>query len=227
VTVVSWNTGWADEHWERRVEKGFFFAERCGFAHQTLTARASFDQLVLDRGEFPTAKFQWCATLLKGVPLLQWLNQVDPDRKAQIIMPARRSAKPVYAQLTERIEECEHYGGRDVWHPLLEMSNEARDALILEAGFSVLSHRSLECDPCIHSGREDFARLSANSCVKTDQLEKKIGKVMFPIPVIGQASALASDIGSHVARARRNGMMEDNLLPTPQGGCGAPYGCGI
>ena len=226
VTVVSWDTGWHDDSWPTHVNAGAALAQRCGFTTHILKARVGFSELVTERGEFPTSKFQWCATLLKGVPLLQWLGQVDPTLQAQVLLPARRQALPAYAQLSEKIDECEQYGGRAAWHPLLDIALPERDALITSAGFPILSHRSLECDPCIHSGQRDFARLSPASCIKTAQLENNIGKVMFPIPEVKQA--VASDINSLVARAHQSGINDaNNLLPTPHSGCGAPYGCGI
>lgn len=202
IKVVYIDTGWAASNWQARVLQGQAWVEKCGFEAVCLTANTTFDALVRDRKNFPSAKFQWCAGFLKGLPLMSWLDEHDPKGEWVVALPKRQA---LYRQtLTEWIDECEFHGERRVWHPNLAMLDNERDQCIARAGFARLGHRSLECDPCINSHAEDLARLSVADQQKTQNLECIVGKKMFPV----------------IKTATNN---RENFSM----GCGDPFGCGL
>lgn len=202
VMVVYVHTGWAATSWSARIEKGIEFVQSCGFKSVCLEAQTRFETLVRERKSFPSSKFQWCAGFLKGLPLMTWLDENDPSGEWIIALPKRQA---LYRQIIpEIIEECEFHGERKVWHPNLALSDQARDELIKKAGFEILGHRSLECDPCTNSNSDDLARLSEIDRLKMLNLEKEIGKVMFPVI-------------KRPTESRENFSM----------GCGDPFGCGL
>jgi len=125
--------------------------------------------------------------------------------------------------LPEYIEESEHFGERRVWYPLYQHDRQARDDLIKRAGFEVLPHRSLECDPCIHSNKRDLSRLDEVSIKRVDRLEKTIDCSMFDI----RNNAQSSGINVAVANAKNDNIEDkEGLYEQFDMGCGSPYACG-
>jgi len=218
VTVVSIDTGWADEHWQQRVDQAELFAKRCGFETARLKSKLTFAELMRDRKHFPSTKFQWCAGFLKGLTLLDWLEEVDPSCEAVIIMGKRRGGSRADLNLAEYIEESPHHGDRKVWHPLFDLTDQSFVQLIQNAGFELLNHRSMECDPCVNNISSDFANISDKALKKTKRLEKELGKTMFVMPIaemVKQAKQARDKIKMDIKGGEQFDM-----------GCGSPYGCG-
>lgn len=180
VTVVHVATGWSAPHWKQRILQGQQFVQDCNFKIISLAAKATFSDLVRDRKSFPSGKYQWCPSFLKGLPFLSWLDEVDPACSATVLLGSRRCDSRARANLNEFVEESEHYGERRVWFPLFNHSNEMRDHLIKASGFDILNHRSLECYPCIHSPDSELMTLDATTAQKVAMLEQEIQQVMFP-----------------------------------------------
>lgn len=210
VHVVSVETGWAAPLWQNRVEEGEQFARLCGFTPVRLSSKLSFQDLMRDRGAFPTTKFQWCAAFLKGLPLLDWLDEVDPGCEATIILGKRRADSRANLALPEVIAESEYYGDRKVWHPLYDCDDPKFFDLIQKAGFNILEHRSLECDPCVNSVGHDLSRISKQTLCKTADLERELGKTMFEKPIAEMVAQLDN---------KKN-------IDMFTMGCGSPYACG-
>lgn len=200
--VVSIDTGWASESWQTRIKQGEAHALSLGFEVVTLQSKPSFSDLIMDRKNFPSTKFQWCASFLKGIPLMSWLDEHDPEGEWHIAI-AKRQALYSFA-IPEFIESCEYHGERRVWHPLLGLSQHERDALLAKAGFEALNHRSLECDPCINSHDVDLKRMAQHDHEKLKKLELVVNQTMFP--VVKKAS-----------EGRQSFSM----------GCGDYFGCGL
>lgn len=179
VTVVNVDTGWGAASWQERVMQGQELAKRYEFAVITLTPSHKFEDLVRDRHSFPNMKYQWCPTFLKALPFLTWLDEVDPTCEGIIVLGSRRVDFKTRQNLPEFIEESEHYNQRTVWYPLFQYSTELRDQLIKQAGFAVLNHRSLECNPCIHSLLTDFNFLEPEKIQQIGILEQEINQTMF------------------------------------------------
>jgi 3'-phosphoadenosine 5'-phosphosulfate sulfotransferase (PAPS reductase)/FAD synthetase len=200
VHVININTGWSEKNWGQRVLCAQKLAKKYNFIPITLKPQADFSSLVIDRQQFPSTKFQWCAGFLKGLPLLAWADEVDPGCEAIILMGSRRQDSRLRADLPEFIEQSEHFGGRKVWYPLFDHSDQQRNELITAAGFEVLEHRSLECNPCIH----DFSLLTDYSAQRCTQLEKLLKQSML-------------DGSKHL---NLSGLEIFDM------GCGSIYGCG-
>jgi len=214
VTVVHVDTGWAAAEWQQRVRQGTQYAKRCDFQIISLTAKASFQDLVIDRNSFPTPKFQYCAGFLKGLTFLQWADEVDPGCEATVLLGSRRADSRARVHLPEIIECSEHFGGRRVRYPLFAHDNNMLGELITQAGFDRLPHRSLECDPCIHSQASDFTRMSEATISRLAALEKQVGKPMFGRDI--DELVQSEDVGKKASVSLENFDM----------GCGSPYGCG-
>lgn len=216
VHVVNVDTGWAAEEWQVRVNQGQAFAKKLGFNIITLKSKPDFQGLMQDRQEFPNQKFQWCAGFLKGLPFIDWLDEVDPQCEATIILGKRRADSRANYNLPEYIEESEHYNDRRVWHPLFQHTNNEFNALVRKTGFTLLSHRSLECDPCVNSTAADFARISNATLVKTQRLEQQINKTMFEFPIEEMVKAVKN----------KDKIIESQAKDMFNMGCGSPYACG-
>jgi Phosphoadenosine phosphosulfate reductase family len=222
VSVIHVETGWSACDWQQRVARGQQFAQACGFNMVTLTPKANFVNLVLDRGSFPSVKYQWCASFIKGLPFLSWLDETDPTCEGIIILGSRRADSRARAQLIEFIPESEHYGDRKVWFPLFDHDDELRDALVKRAGFELLHHRSLECNPCIHSKTSDFCRLDQHAIQRLDRLETELNQFMFTPKGEVQTKDIHSVIKFAMLQPDRNhSSLEDYDM-----GCGSYFACG-
>jgi len=205
--VVYIDTGWAAENWTQRIELGETFAKNCGFQVKHIVSQISFSDAVMGRGAFPSAKFQWCTALLKGLPFLDWLETIDLRGEAIILIAKRKAAALAHTHLEEWIERCEFHNDRTVWHPILNVDTEERDALLKRAGFKPLNHRSLECEPCINSTSADWERLNA--------LDKK------------KLYVLELEIKSALEKNLKGKGIEEKYLDLFYRGCGNHFGCGL
>ena len=175
LTVVSVDTGFAAAKWDKRVEQAQEYARQSGLHVVRLKSELSLADLIRERGSFPSPQFQWCASHLKGLTVLTWLDEMDPLGQLTVMLALRRGKSLSSQQLNEWIEESPHYGGRRVWQPLYQHGLEQRDALIERAGFEILPHRSLECEPCVNADANDLLRIDASAIKKASALEKEMG----------------------------------------------------
>jgi Phosphoadenosine phosphosulfate reductase family len=221
--VISVDTHWQAPGWADRINTVTDYLARHNIAHQRLTAPMSFAALVRERRRFPSAKYQWCAAMLKGVPLNEYLDRIDPTCEATILMGKRRDSARLNQDLPEYIDASEYYNGRRVWHPLYQHDKAACDALLVGAGFTPLAHRSLECDPCIHNRASDFKRASQAVIDRCTELEKSIDRSMFEPADHNEASGFPA-VCEHY----------QSIVESPKSdyndhfsmGCGTPFGCG-
>lgn len=216
ITVCSINTGWAAGAWDIQVKKGQALAREYGFEVVTLEAPMYFQDLILEKRSFPTKKFQWCAGFLKGVPFLHWLDEIDPSAEYLVALPKRQAL--YRTPIDEYIDSCEHHGERKVWHPMVSLSNESRDQLIEAAGFKVLNHRSLECDPCVNASPREIQHLSPADIQKTKNLEKELKSHFF-----AQYNLPIDKIQINTA----NELETKHSMDSFSMGCGDPFGCGL
>ncbi len=215
VFVLSVDTGWGTEDWQQRVVLVDHYISSCAMTHVRLTSEYDFSKLVLERNNFPSIKFHWCASFLKGLPILDWLDQVDPDLKATVLLAKRREQAPSLHNLQEFEPESHSYGSRKVWHPLYQHTLAQRNQLIAQAGFDLLCTRSLECDPCIYNQCSDFRRLGNKRMQQVAELEAAIGRPMFSVP-----------IKVVVADAFPDADLAGNDKTIYYQGCGSEFGCG-
>jgi hypothetical protein len=204
--IVSVDTGFAAAAFGPRVLAAEAWATALGFTCQRLRAPLDFAHLVQAQGEFPTPKFQWCAAYLKGDTLRAWLAKHDPLLEAAILLARRRSHSPLFFDLPAEIIEAPEYRERRVMHPLYLHSETDVRALVAKTPLPWLTHRSLECDPCVNSPPHERARLAAPERGRLAALEQAMGTPYF-------AEAAPASIPAKT-------FIFDQ-------GCGSPYGCGL
>jgi 3'-phosphoadenosine 5'-phosphosulfate sulfotransferase (PAPS reductase)/FAD synthetase len=178
ITWAYCDTGWAAPHWPQRVEAGEALAHSYGFTTVRCKSMGMPDLVRMKKG-WPGNGLQFCTAHLKGVPFLQWIDEADPDCKAVVMIGKRRAESEARKNTPEYIHKSDYHGGRAVWHPLYAHTDEERNALLARAGFDVLPHRSLECNPCVNANRSDFLRLTPGEIERVSDLEVEIGKPMF------------------------------------------------
>jgi len=209
------NTGWAAASWDKRVLACSDYARSRGVAVHLLHAQASFSEMVKDRKQFPSQKFQWCASFLKGLTILNFLDEFDPSCEALIVSGKRRCDSRRYANLQEFEKGDDLYQGRTVWHPLWQTDNHEFAELIKRTGYNLLPHQSLECNPCIHTPTAKLAFLDGQSITRLEALEQAVGQSMYNGPIRNLCEA-------SVSSERVNSLD----LQQFDRGCGAAWGCG-
>lgn len=214
------DTGWAGDGWMDRVAKAEDWVRSLDFTPVRITPTVQFEELILTKKGFPNQRYQWCSGLLKGLPFLEWIDEVDPECRATIYIGKRREESQERADTPEFIEASEYHGGRRIRHPLYLHTEAARDALVRRAGFEVLPHRSKECDPCVNSNRGDLRNLAKSDAAKTARLEVATGKTMFRPKRHGGAKGIEQVIRwAHSSPGKYNEKQED-LFASP---CSSGY----
>lgn len=223
VAVVYCNTGWSTPGWEVRVAEANALATRYGFKFVELQSMG-MEALVRMKQGFPMHGQQFCTAWLKGLPFLQWIDEVDPERKTVVMIGKRRDESPDRKDTPEWIEHSEYHGGRKVWHPLYLHSEKERNALLVLAGVEILPHRSDECSPCTNANRDDLRRLPLSDIQKTARLENEVEQPMFRVAKKGGAEGIEEVVkwAKYSPGQYKPGM--DDLFVV---GCGSPFGCGL
>lgn len=217
--VVFCHTGWLAPGWIQRVERVHAWAEAAGC--QTHIVRSiGMQTLVRDRKGFPGNGQQFCTAHLKGVPFLGWIDQVDPEYKATVLIGKRREESAARADTPEFIEGSEYHNGRQVWPPLFLHTEQMRNELLARAGFDVLLHRSLECNPCVNANREDFKRLTTGEIERVSELEVEISQPMFRAKRFGA-------LGIHGVVAWAKDGRKRDAIADEEAACAGLFGCGL
>jgi hypothetical protein len=213
------DTGFAStsDEWQHQLKKGQTLVQNYGFEVKVLPAVMTWSELVLKRKTFPSAQFQWCAGWLKGLAFLEYLDEIDPNCMATIILPKHVTHARGDIVLQEWESHSPHFGDRRVWQPLYNLTNNQFYDLIHRAGFSPLYHRSLECAPCIHSTLADLSRLTLSDQNRVSVLEHSLNQSLF---VAGGAQGIRA-----VVEWAQNQPLEDDKSAYHLG-CGTPFACG-
>lgn len=212
IHVIYVDTGWSSESWLARVKQCEAYAKQHQVQVHHVKAIADFKQMVQDRRQFPSSKFQWCAGFLKGLALLDALDRLDPFCEATLVSGKRRLDSKRFHQLPEWIEDDEHYNGRRIWHPLWQCNDQDFQGLIKKTGFEFLSHPSRECSPCIHASLSDLQQLDQPSIERLNSLEQELGINMFEKPICQYQANPHPPSSEH--------LKQFDL------GCGSPWCCG-
>lgn len=180
VVVVHNNTGWGRADWAVRVATIVRpLAERYGFEWVTLES-VGMEPLVKQKKGWPSQLSKFCTTCLKLEPYWLWLRQNWPTVKdATALCGVRRCESTDRANWPGYVEESEKDMGLPLWSPLAPMNDRARNDLLFRAGVAVLPTRSRECCPCVNFNKQDLLLLDESDIVKTERLEKIVGKPMF------------------------------------------------
>lgn len=211
-------TGWSASIWPERVSACMAYARENHIQVHHLSAPMSFADMVMDRKQFPSRKFQWCAGFLKGLPILNFLDDYDPACEALIVSGKRQHDSRRYANLQEYEFQNELYQGRTLWHPLWQTDKEAFLDLINRTGFAPLPHPSLECSPCIHLDKMNLKGLDSFSKERLQALEEETASSMFQQPI--------TQICSVSEGLEKDKNPFEFHLEQFDLGCGAPWGCG-
>lgn len=219
VTVAYCDTGWSAPWWPQRVINGERLAARYGF--KTVICKSlGMAELVKMKKGWPGNGQQFCTAHLKGLPFLQWIDEVDPECKAVVLIGKRRAESEKRKNTPEFIESSEHHGGRRIWHPLYLHTDEQRNDLLARAGFDVLPHRSLECNPCVNANRDDFKRLTAGEIERVNDLEAEIGKPMF-------RPKRFNAMGIHGVVMWAKSGRDRGSIEQEESDCASLFGCGL
>lgn len=176
VHVVFIDTGWAAPGWLDRVIRMEAWVRTLRFTVVHLVSSVSFEELMVRKKGFPSQRHQWCSGILKGLPFLTWIDDVDTANAATVMIGKRREESQERADTPEFIESSIYHGGRRVWHPLYLHTEAMRDQLLHRAGFDPLPHRSKECSPCINANRSDMRQLTEQDIERVEAIEAKVAK---------------------------------------------------
>lgn len=175
VTVAHSDTGWGAGRWQARVDRGERWAQSLGFKTHSIASEGMVELVKRKKGWPLPRKFQFCTEHLKIVPAQRWLDEVDPDRETICMVGVRREESRERRLWPEWVEESDKHGLRPLWSPLVNLTEEARNTLVVRAGFEVLPHRSQECFPCINSNRRDLRQLDEERVEQIAKLEVELG----------------------------------------------------
>ena len=209
--VLSVDTGFAADNWHKYLAKVFKWLEENKIAYSHIKAENSFVELVKARKQFPSQQFSWCAGFLKGINLLNKIEQLDPDAKATILLSHRKDLSKVSAML-ENIDEEERYDYRFLQYPLLDKSLADVIALTKDLPFKPVSH-SLECHPCIYLTRSEFDSVSTKDIKKVIQLEEQTSTFMFG--------------NHHFDKLNGDFFIKKNIINELSKACSWEYSCGL
>lgn len=174
VHAVYSNTGWAHPDWPARVDAVRQYAQAHGMSFHEIKSEG-MTALVKRKKAWPRQGIQFCTQELKIKPAIKWMDERDPDKDSTCLIGVRREESANRAQFPEHVEGSDRHGGRDVWAPLVRMKEDERNALILRAGFDVLPHRSMECNPCINANRADLRKVPEAKLIYIENLETDMG----------------------------------------------------
>lgn len=219
IVVVYCDTGWASPTWANRIIEGERLAKKYGME----TARVKslgMAKLVRTKKGFPGNGLQFCTAHLKGLPFLQFADEIDPECKAVVAIAKRRAESDARKNTPEFIEASELHNGRKVWHPLYVHSDLDRDNLLIRAGVEKLGHRSLECNPCVNANRQDFLRLTPGEIERVNDLEVEIGQPMF-------RAKRFNAMGIHGVIAWAKDGRDRGSVDAEESACAGLFGCGL
>ena len=103
IHVIYINTNWQSQAWLTRIKavKTWCISNKVHF--NQLEPQADFSRQVIEHNHFPSIKFQWCAGLIKGTAILDWLDGADEDEEAIILLPNRKLMCTAQSVLEEHL----------------------------------------------------------------------------------------------------------------------------
>lgn len=221
LTVVFIDTGWSAPGWLDRVDRMEQWVRSIGFNVEHLKSAIGFEELMVSKKGFPSQRYQWCSSMLKGIPFLNWIDDVDLAHTSWVMIGKRREESQERADTPEFIEASKYHGDRKVWHPLYMHTEAMRDELLARAGIAKLPHRSKECSPCINSNKKDLRQLTEEDIRRVEDLEAKVGNLMFRAKKHGGAKGIRRVIAwAYSERGKYNDRQEQMFNQCSSGYCG-------
>lgn len=209
--ILSVDTGFADSNWNKYLNDVFNWLNHENINYFHLKSENTFQELVNARKQFPSQEFSWCAGFLKGITLLNKIDELDPDGEAKILLAHRRDISKA-SQLLKNLDEEERYDYRALEYPLLSKSFSYVVSLTNSLPFKP-AQKSLECQPCIHLTRDEFKHISTQDIKRLVELETQANSFMFG----GRSfNSLSNDF-----------FMQSNILEELSKACSWEYSCGL
>jgi len=174
LVVAYSNTQWASKEWPARVEEVKGFVEKAGGTFHEISSEG-MSALAKRKKAFPANGMGFCTYELKILPALNWLDIVDPEKKATCYTGIMRIESENRKNYPEKTKNSPNHGGRTLLCPLAKFTIGQRDDLLNKAGFDVLPYRSKECSPCINATLKDIQNLDERDIIKVITLEDDLG----------------------------------------------------
>jgi hypothetical protein len=175
--VLSVDTGFASYDWNSYLDKVFKWLDESKVEFHHLKSENTFQDLVNARKQFPSQQFSWCAGFLKGITLLDKMDELDPNCEATVILSHRKDLSKVSVLLKDLKEE-EKYDYRQLKYPFLEKTLDEVERLTQNLPFETV-FRSRECQPCIHFTKKESESIATQDRQKVIQLELQNQTSMF------------------------------------------------
>ena len=174
LVVAYSNTQWAADWWAKRVQdvKRWVLLNGARFVE---IESEGFESLVKRKQAFPANGMGFCSYELKIKPAMEWLEVFDPNGLAVCYTGVMRLESERRKAWPEYLESSPNHGGRALHSPLAKMTIKERDSLLLNAGFDILQHRSMECSPCINATIGDLQQTNEKDIQKVYELEVEMG----------------------------------------------------
>lgn len=209
--VLSVDTGFAANSWDNYLKDVFNWLNEENIKYFHLKSENTFQELVLARKQFPSQQFSWCAGFLKGITLLNKIDQLDPNGETNILLSHRKDLSKV-SQLLKNLDEEERYDYRALIYPLLDKRYDDILKLTECLPFKPVNH-SLECQPCIHMTKDEFTQISKQDIKKVTELENKTNSFMF---------------NNHPFNNLKDDFfIQNNILEELSKACSWEYSCGL
>lgn len=167
-------TKWGSSEWAERVAMVSSFVKSNGGDFVTIESEG-FQNLAKRKKGFPANGMAFCSYELKIKPAMEWLDKIDPDKKAVCYTGVMRIESENRKNWPEVLESSPNHGGRRLVSPLAKLTELDRNALLTRAGFEVLPYRSKECSPCVNATIKDLQDLDASDVIKVKILEDELG----------------------------------------------------
>lgn len=221
------NTGWARDDWPDRVAKAKDWVENYGATFHQIESEG-FEALVRRKKAFPTNGMAFCSYELKIEPATEWLEKIDPDKKAVCYTGVMRIESNARADWPEVIEESTNHGGRKLVSPMATFSEWQRDELLARTPFEKLSHRSAECWPCVNANKADIQMVEPERVRFISDFEKSMGvgirsgnpKYMFRKSKHGGAEGFKQVYERACSGAKHYSPDQEDLFGCDSGFCG-------
>ncbi len=176
VVVAYSNTQWAAPEWEARIETCVNWLKQCGYNYAEIKSEG-FKNMVRRKKGFPRQGYQYCTGELKILPAIKWLEKTDPKKEFIVLIGVRRAESNNRKNFPRVVEKSPNHGERMCIAPLVDYTDEMRDKLLEDSGFTPLKHRSMECYPCINANRNDIKLLAKDKqrIEEISEFEKEMG----------------------------------------------------
>lgn len=112
------NTGWASKWWPDRVDEAVNWIKQCGYKYTEIPSEG-FKNMVRRKKGFPRQGYQYCTGELKILPAMQWLDGIDPNKEATVLIGVRRAESANRKDFPELVEQSPSHGGRRCIAPMV------------------------------------------------------------------------------------------------------------